>query len=100
MKKGQIILSVAAAVVTLSSTVAFKVAEKFSGGNRVFVQTTAGKCVTCLSVRTVLNGSVIASCKTIHAAATISARNGKTYWKAVGAAKTCLTPVTKVVKAN
>jgi len=98
MKKGKIILGIAAGILTLSSTVAFKVAAKFTGGNRVFVQTIGGLCVTCFSVRTAINGVTIASCKTINKTATIAARNGKTFWRNINVSRNCFTPVAKVVR--
>ena len=44
MKKGKIILSAAALLVTAASTVAFKVASKFNGGKQLLVETASGGC--------------------------------------------------------
>ena len=58
MKSGKIILGLAAAVVTVGSSLAFKTAHKFST-HKVFVRVNmAGKCVQCKGLWTNLGNAV------------------------------------------
>jgi len=104
MKKGKVILSAAAFLLSAGSTFAFKVANKF-GGATVYVPTigstsSGDHCQTCQVLATNSSGNV-KSCVTID--------NGKlqgrnlngnraTFFKSrgTGSNKTCLNPVTKV----
>src|SRR5258708_36992398 len=106
MKKGKVILGVAAALVTIGSSLAFKVAHKFSGGNRVFANTANSATsicpVTCNSLRTVTaGGTQFATCVTVGSSNIGISRNAHTFFKAiVGANRTCSNPVVLLQKAN
>jgi hypothetical protein len=54
MKKGKIILSAAGLIVTLASAFAFKVQQKFNGGN-LFTKTVTGGGVTVCTPQTKCN---------------------------------------------
>jgi hypothetical protein len=106
MQTGKLILSAAALVATAAGSLAFKTANKFTQGHRLFVQVTlAGvnqKCVTCRSVRTKVSGIANASsCATLTGGVKVGARNGKTYFTNFTTAKVnCLTPWTKIQFSN
>lgn len=109
MKKGKIILGVAAFVVTALSTITFKAAGKLtSSGHYLYVQVTDGlgeniNCALCRSVRTKLaGGRQISSCVTISSARnTILARFARTFFleqkDILGI--TCVSPFTKATKS-
>jgi hypothetical protein len=105
MQTGKLILSAAALVATAAGSLAFKTANKFTLGHKLFVQVTSSgvnfKCVTCKSVRTKASGVVIASCATIVSGAKVGARNGRTYFTAITAAKVnCTHPWSKAQPSN
>jgi len=100
MKRGKIILSIMATLLSIGGSLAFKTVKKFNGGQRIYVQTSGGQCLTCRSVWTNWRGSVLSSCLTVHNISFVAARNGKTFWKSIGPLKTCKSPVTKVSHNN
>ena len=90
MQTGKLILSAAALVVTAASTLAFKAANKFSNGTKLFVQVTSEganiACATCRSVRTnVAGGVALSSCATKISGVKVAAQNGKTYFTRIKA---------------
>src|SRR5258708_39637524 len=105
MKKGKIILGAAAALVTVGSSLAFKVAHKFSGGALVYANTANNSpliCpVTCNSLRTIsTGGAYFTTCVTVGGNNIGIARNAHTFFRAiVGANRTCSTPKTLLQKA-
>jgi len=71
MQTGKLILSAAALVATAAGSLAFKTANKFTAGHKLFVQVTLSgvnfACATCRSVRTKAVGGVnISSCFTVN----------------------------------
>jgi len=107
MQTGKLILSAAALVATAAGSFAFKTANKFTAGHKLFVQVTNAlgghvACVTCRSVRTKLTGGiVIASCATILNGSKVKARNQKTYFTVSTTGKiNCTHPWTKAQLSN
>jgi hypothetical protein len=102
MQTRKIILNTAALVITVASSIAFKTANKFTAGHKLYVQVTNGigekiKCVTCRSVRTkVVGGIHLSSCVTINGGK-VSGRNNKTFFTTWTSNKIiCTHPFTKV----
>jgi hypothetical protein len=82
MKKGKIILSAAAVLVTAGSALAFKVAKTF-GHNSVFVKTPSGHlCYKCVTLTT--GNSVATQClasNNVHYPGSGNGINTKTFYK-------------------
>ena len=107
MKNGKIILSAVAAIVTVSSALALKIAIKFTTGKIVFAMTANsivnGTCpVTCRSLRTTKSG-----CKHLTTCVTKNGENigvgggpnHNTFYTAIGPNRTCISPVTCLHKS-
>jgi len=99
MKKGKIVLGAAALLMTVGSTLAFKVANRFNGKSLVFVPTSTGStsCVQCHSARsTTTLGKHLSSCLTAaNVGNVLHARNSFTFFTVKGPNGTCENPVTR-----
>jgi hypothetical protein len=100
MKKGQIILSAAALLVTAGTTLAFKTANKFRTV-KVHVITHNSGCALCSDVWTDIVGTTAkgaSSCHTSVGSTLTAGRNNKTFWTTSSCSGTthAVTKVTKV----
>jgi len=93
MKKGKIILSVAALVVTAGSTLAFKVANTFGTHHNLFAQVSAATggatvCATCSTIFTKAGGIQVTSCLTVGGQRAKGIGSGHTFYTAQNSNKT------------
>ncbi len=100
MKSAKIILGSAALLITVTSSLAFKVANKFSS-KRAHVQL-PGKCVTCDTTFIPISGGVHhTKCRTKIGNALVTGRgsNHWTFFTSAGTGIDCSNPTTKVTQA-